>query len=147
MRPSACDQIHPIEDHRDYFRLLVWLQLGGWLHAKLDACDIGQQAILLAHQRRDQFRGRTEGEWLAWLRAILANALAAAVRFRLARRDVDELIRASEEELAHRPGMERLRKRLLASALAYYRGELAGDPIRGTLSVLPMPFRPARDSR
>ena len=34
---------------------------------------------------------------------------------------VDELIRVSEEELAHRPGMEGLRKRLLASALAYYR--------------------------
>ncbi len=34
---------------------------------------------------------------------------------------MDELIRASEEELAHRPGMEGLRKRLLTTALAYYR--------------------------
>ena len=34
---------------------------------------------------------------------------------------MDELIRVSEEELAHRPGMEGLRKRLLTSALAYYR--------------------------
>ena len=42
------------------------------------------------------------------------------MRFRLARRAVDELIRVSEEELAHRPGMEGLRKRLLASALVYY---------------------------
>ena len=33
---------------------------------------------------------------------------------------MDELIRVSEEELADRPGMEGLRKRLLASALAYY---------------------------
>jgi serine/threonine protein kinase len=49
------------------------------------------------------------------------RALEAEARFRLARRAVDELIRASEEELAHRPGMEGLRKRLLASALAYYR--------------------------
>ena len=45
----------------------------------------------------------------------------AEARFRLARRAVDELIRASEEELAHRPGMEGLRKRLLSSALAFYR--------------------------
>jgi eukaryotic-like serine/threonine-protein kinase len=49
------------------------------------------------------------------------RAEEAETRFRLARRSVDELIRVSEEELAHRPGMEGLRKRLLASALAYYR--------------------------
>ena len=49
------------------------------------------------------------------------RAEEAEARFRLARRAVDELIRVSEEELAHRPGMEGLRKRLLASALAYYR--------------------------
>ena len=48
------------------------------------------------------------------------RALEAEARFRLARRAVDELIRVSQEELAHRPGMEGLRKRLLASALAYY---------------------------
>jgi RNA polymerase sigma-70 factor (ECF subfamily) len=50
------------------------------MRAKLDASDIVQQAMLQAHTRRDQFRGRTEGERLAWLRAILANALAAAAR-------------------------------------------------------------------
>jgi eukaryotic-like serine/threonine-protein kinase len=49
------------------------------------------------------------------------RAEEAEARFRLGRRSVDELIRVSEEELAHRPGMEGLRKRLLASALAYYR--------------------------
>src|SRR5262249_56913673 len=56
------------------------LQCGPRLRAKLDASDIVQQAILQAHERQDQFRGRTEGEWLAWLCAILANALAAASR-------------------------------------------------------------------
>jgi serine/threonine protein kinase len=59
------------------------------------------------------------------------RAEEAEARFRLARRAVDELIRASEEELAHRPGMEGLRKRLLGSALAYYRefiAERRGDP-------------------
>ena len=49
-----------------------------------------------------------------------SSAEEAEARFRLARRSVDELIRVSEEELAHRPGMEGLRKRLLASALAFY---------------------------
>ena len=59
------------------------------------------------------------------------RAEEAEERFRLARRAVDELIQVSEEELAHRQGMEGLRKRLLASALAYYQEfieQRRGDP-------------------
>jgi RNA polymerase sigma-70 factor, ECF subfamily len=77
---TARGDIRPIEDHRDYLLLLVRLQIGPRLRAKLDASDVVQQAILQAHERRDQFRGRTEAEWLAWLRAILANVLAATAR-------------------------------------------------------------------
>jgi RNA polymerase sigma-70 factor, ECF subfamily len=80
MRPTARDEYRAIESHRDYLHLLVRLQLGSRLRAKLDASDVVQQAILQAHERRHQFRGRSEGEWLAWLRSILANALAAALR-------------------------------------------------------------------
>ena len=80
MRQAVPDDIHPIEDHRDYLLLLVRLQLGSRFRAKLDASDVVQQAILQAHEKREQFRGQTEGEWLAWLRTILANALAAALR-------------------------------------------------------------------
>jgi len=70
----------PLEDYRDYLRLLARVQLSQWLRTKLDASDIVQQAILHAHAGRAQFRGRTEAEWLSWLRTILANALAAAAR-------------------------------------------------------------------
>lgn len=80
MRTTARDDLRSIEENRDYLLFLVRHQLGSRLRAKLDASDIVQQAILHAHERRDQFRGGTEGEWLAWLRAILANTLAAAVR-------------------------------------------------------------------
>jgi RNA polymerase sigma-70 factor (ECF subfamily) len=80
MRPTAGDEIRPIEDYREYLLLLVRLQLGPRLRAKLDGSDLVQQAILHAHEKRDQFRGGTEGEWLAWLRAILANVLAGAGR-------------------------------------------------------------------
>ena len=69
-----------VEKYRDYLALLVRLQMGTHSTAKLDPSDIVQQAILHAHEKRSQFRGETEGEWLAWLRAILANALAASVR-------------------------------------------------------------------
>jgi RNA polymerase sigma-70 factor, ECF subfamily len=80
MRQTARECIESIEDYRDYLLLLVRLQLGSRPRAKLDASDVVQQAILHAHERRAQFRGGTEGELLAWLRAILANALATAVR-------------------------------------------------------------------
>ena len=70
-----------------------------------------EQAKTLAEQRKAES---------AYLRER-QRAEEAEARFRLARRAVDELIRVSEEELAHRPGMEGLRKRLLASVLAYYR--------------------------
>ena len=80
MRRPPHDAIQPIEDYRDYLLLLIRLQLGSRLSAKVDASDVVQQAILNAHENRAQFRGTTEGEWLAWLRAILANALAAAAR-------------------------------------------------------------------
>jgi RNA polymerase sigma-70 factor (ECF subfamily) len=70
----------PLEDYRDYLGLLARVQLSQRLRAKLDASDIVQQAILHAHAGRAQFRGRTEAEWLSWLRTILANVLAAAAR-------------------------------------------------------------------
>ncbi len=71
--------------------------------------------------RREQARTWTEQQRAeAAYRRERQRAEEAETRFRLARRSVDELIQVSEEELAHRPGMEGLRKRLLTSALAYY---------------------------
>jgi len=77
---TPADGVWSIENYREYLLLLARLQIGVRLRAKLDASDVVQQAILHAHERRAQFRGQSEGECLAWIRAILANALAAAAR-------------------------------------------------------------------
>ena len=86
---------------RPYLRLLARLQLGGRLRGKLDASDLVQQTLLEACQKQEQFRGNTEGEWLAWLRQILAHNMAdARRRFGQAKRDPSRE-RSLEGAMAH----------------------------------------------
>jgi RNA polymerase sigma-70 factor, ECF subfamily len=75
MRRTAREDIASIEYDLDYVLLLVGLRVGSHPRAKLDPSDVVQHAILHAHKKRAQFRDETEGELLAWLRAVLANAL------------------------------------------------------------------------
>lgn len=82
-------QCWPLERYRDYLNLLARLQLDLRLQSKLDSSDMVQQALLTAHQKREQFRGQSEAELVAWLRSILARTVANELcKFHQAKRDV-----------------------------------------------------------
>ena len=102
----ACDGGFRPEDLERY-RVLLHLkarhQLDPRLQGKLDASDVVQETLLLAHQKFSQFRGRSEPQLVAWLRIILKNTLAAtARRFQVGARNVarEQLLETGVEAAA-----------------------------------------------
>jgi RNA polymerase sigma-70 factor (ECF subfamily) len=82
MSPGPEAQDEPLERYRDYLRVLARLHLDHRLQGKVEPSDLVQETLLKAHQARSQgqFRRQGDAETAAWLRTILANALADAVR-------------------------------------------------------------------
>src|SRR5438445_10027632 len=90
MAHEAGGPVRPLEEYREYLRLLARLQLDPRLQSKIDPSDIVQETLLKAHQAQGQFQWRSEAELVAWLRKILANCLTDAVRtFSAGARNVD----------------------------------------------------------
>lgn len=78
-----------LERCRVYLCTLARLQLPTELRGKLDPSDVVQQTLLTAHEKLDQFRGRSEAELRGWLRQILRNQLLGEHRrFRMLGRDI-----------------------------------------------------------
>lgn len=65
---------------RSYLGLVARAQVESWMKAKVDASDLVQQTLLEAHRDFARFEGRTEAEWLAWLRRILSHNAGDFIR-------------------------------------------------------------------
>ncbi len=79
----------PVERFREYLLMLARMQVGQQAKARLDASDVVQQTLLEAYTKRDQFRGSTDAELMAWLRKMLACRMTDARRaLGRAKRDV-----------------------------------------------------------
>jgi RNA polymerase sigma-70 factor (ECF subfamily) len=87
---AASDQSNAapeLENYRHCLELLARLQVDARLRGLIDASDLVQQTLLKAHQNWDQLRGTTEAQRAAWLRAILSNVIADALRRCLRRKE------------------------------------------------------------
>jgi RNA polymerase sigma-70 factor (ECF subfamily) len=80
MTADANGHDHALERHRGYLDLLARCHLNPRLRGKLDPSDVVQQTLLKAHGSLDQFRGHGDRDLAAWLRRILVNTLADALR-------------------------------------------------------------------
>jgi RNA polymerase sigma-70 factor (ECF subfamily) len=69
-----------LELYERYLALLARVQIGKRLQGKVDAADLVQETFLDAHRNFARFRGESEGQYIAWLRQILAMKLAALYR-------------------------------------------------------------------
>jgi RNA polymerase sigma-70 factor (ECF subfamily) len=69
-----------LELYRNYLRLLARLQVGRRLRGKADPSDLVQETFLAAQRHFPEFRGKTEGELVDWLRQILASKLVDLAR-------------------------------------------------------------------
>jgi RNA polymerase sigma-70 factor (ECF subfamily) len=75
---SALGQL--LQSYSGYLTLMARVQIGRRLQRKVDAADVIQETFLEAHRQFPQFRGSSEPELAAWLRAILAGKLALLIR-------------------------------------------------------------------
>jgi RNA polymerase sigma-70 factor, ECF subfamily len=65
---------------RSYVNLVARAQVESWMRTRTDASDLVQQTLMEAHRGFDEFRGRTEAEWLAWLKQILCHNVHDFIR-------------------------------------------------------------------
>ena len=87
-----------LQTYANYIKLVAAAQVGARLQVRVSPSDVVQETFLQAHRTFDQFRGRTEAEFLAWLQRILASQLTHLYEKHMLaeKRDVRRKIRESK---------------------------------------------------
>lgn len=68
-----------LESYRNYLSVLADSRLDRKLRGRLSCSDVVQETMMAAYRDFEQFRGKSEREFLGWLRKILARTLARIV--------------------------------------------------------------------
>lgn len=75
--------------YRNYMMVLASNQLDRRLRQRLNPSDLVQETMLAAHRDFADFRGQSQGEFMAWLRMILVHCVGHAVETHLKARKRD----------------------------------------------------------
>jgi RNA polymerase sigma-70 factor (ECF subfamily) len=78
-----------LQVYRNYLLVLASNQLDRRLRQRMNPSDLVQETMLAAHRDFPDFRGRSEGEFTAWLRKILVHSVGHAVETHLKARKRD----------------------------------------------------------
>lgn len=123
-----------LEKCRPYLLAIANENLDADLQAKLGGSDLVQETCFEAQRDFQQFEGKTQDEWFAWLRRLLLNNVANTVRYY---RATGKRKLGRERPLGHAPEVDAAAE--TPSALAR-QGE-ATEALRLAVQQLPIHYR------
>jgi RNA polymerase sigma-70 factor (ECF subfamily) len=94
--------------YTNYLKLLVAAQLDNRLRARVSPSDIVQESFFEAHRDFADFRGRSMGEFVVWLRRIVVNNIL---------RVVEQHVHAEKRDVRREVSLEEIGRRLEQSTV------------------------------
>ena len=98
-----------LDRYRNYLKLLASSRIPHWVKGRAGSSDVVQEVCVQAHQSFGQFRGSSEGEFLAWLRTVLATRLNRLLEQHVGAEKRDVRRERSLHELANSLGRSSVR--------------------------------------
>lgn len=96
-----------LRSYQNYLTILAASQLDRRMRRRVSPSDLVQETLLAAHRDFPQFRGRSEPEFLAWLRQVFLSSL---------RHSIDEHVRAKKRDIRCEVSIDQTLVRLDRSA-------------------------------
>lgn len=96
-----------LRSYQNYLSILAATQLDRRLHRRVSPSDLVQETMLAAHRDFPKFRGRSEPEFIAWLRQVFLSCL---------RHSIDEHLRAKKRDMRCEVSIDQTLERLDRSA-------------------------------